>query len=942
MKLLSLLFIILFSGFSSVAQSNLEWVFTDSGSVNGGFASTVVLSNGDIFVKGFNDNNADLDPGPAVVTFSCPEFLARYSPAGNLIFARPFNYYNGNTNLSTGVLIKDKNENIYNVFNSTGSFDFDSIPGPTQLNLGIQQYGIAKFDAQGNYKWSFKFDMNVVSPRCAALSDGSILILGQVDWGPADLDPDTGTWIFSNPQGTIETFIAKFDSSGHFVTAKEFHTASGIYPDECVLQQIACDSSNNVYLSGGFLGTVDFDPGGGVHNLFATTNAGGYGENVLLKLDNNLNFVYAYKFYHSDEFGFSLYSDKIGNLFLSGECKAPFDIDPSPSVSMINNQSQNCTFLAKFDPSGIFQWVKTLYTNSYYTSYMYINSFENDGSMYLSFGLTDTIIANSFGFYDLSFLDAYPYPYMYIIKLDSNGTAIYDLKVGRLMNMQAWDFEFTDPTHFYVHGRIMLNRPADIEIGPGIYPLASVSISQFFLTHYSLDYQINAIHGNAFLDLNSNAIHDSIEAGIQNVIVQLTPGPIYVSTDNRGDYGAYVSSGNYTITTPAIPLHLTGPIPSANTASFPSVNQVDTANNFAFQLNPGESDLRVALTEYGFARPAHDINYNFTYSNVGSVTQSGSVELMLDSNLTFLSSTIAPDNIIGNILTWNYSGFLPFQSFNINLTATVSSTSTLGDTILSTVIIYPVAGDMLPIDNYDTSEVAVVTSYDPNSKEIKPSGDIGLLDVVNGAYLTYTIQFQNTGNDTAFSISIHDTLSDKLDLSSLELLASSHPYTFRLYPGKLAEFKFENIFLPDSIVNETGSHGFVKYRVKLKSTLAVGDQIKNTAHIYFDLNTPIATNTVQTEVLFIVIISENTSFNFFDLFPNPAQNKISFRSKTSGHSQKEYRIFDAFGILKLENKAEISSSKPEIDISGLSPGIYFLEIVDFENNKFKTSFAVMR
>ena len=82
--------------------------------------------------------------------------------------------------------------------------------------------------------------------------------------------------------------------------------------------------------------------------------------------------------------------------------------------------------------------------------------------------------------------------------------------------------------------------------------------------------------------------------------------------------------------------------------------------------------------------------------------------------------------------------------------------------------------------------------------------------------------------------------------------------------------------------------------------------------------------------------------NFFDLFPNPAQNKISFRSKTSGHSQKEYRIFDAFGILKLENKAEISSSKPEIDISGLSPGIYFLEIVDFENNKFKTSFAVMR
>ncbi|MCI4670303.1 MAG: hypothetical protein MRZ79_19355, partial [Bacteroidia bacterium] len=102
-----------------------------------------------------------------------------------------------------------------------------------------------------------------------------------------------------------------------------------------------------------------------------------------------------------------------------------------------------------------------------------------------------------------------------------------------------------------------------------------------------------------------------------------------------------------------------------------------------------------------------------------------------------------------------------------------------------------------------------IGSYDPNDKTaIPPAGDI-----LPASPLTYTIRFQNTGTDTAFFINILDTLSQNLDINTLEVQVASHPYVFEVISQNPAvvRFRFDPIFLPDSTTDLEGSNGFVKF-----------------------------------------------------------------------------------------------------------------------------------
>src|SRR6185436_13012980 len=108
--------------------------------------------------------------------------------------------------------------------------------------------------------------------------------------------------------------------------------------------------------------------------------------------------------------------------------------------------------------------------------------------------------------------------------------------------------------------------------------------------------------------------------------------------------------------------------------------------------------------------------------------------------------------------------------------------------------------------------------------------------------------FQNTGNDTAFNISVHDTLDSKLDWASIEMVTASHPYRLSITNGNQMNWKFDNILLVDSIHNEPKSHGYIVYRIKPKPTVQINDVIANSASIYFDFNSPVQTNTQLTTI----------------------------------------------------------------------------------------------
>ena len=122
------------------------------------------------------------------------------------------------------------------------------------------------------------------------------------------------------------------------------------------------------------------------------------------------------------------------------------------------------------------------------------------------------------------------------------------------------------------------------------------------------------------------------------------------------------------------------------------------------------------------------------------------------------------------------------------------------------------------------------------------------INQANSQKIEYKIRFQNTGNDTAFTVVVRDTLDTDLDIFSVRSGVASHAYTFRMYGSRILEWTFNSIMLTDSSTNEAKSHGFVCFEVNQNKDLADGTLITNHADIYFDFNSPIITNTTSHKI----------------------------------------------------------------------------------------------
>lgn len=223
-----------------------------------------------------------------------------------------------------------------------------------------------------------------------------------------------------------------------------------------------------------------------------------------------------------------------------------------------------------------------------------------------------------------------------------------------------------------------------------------------------------------------------------------------------------------------------------------------------------------------------------------------------------------------------------------------------------------------------------IGSFDPNAKIAYPIGSGSNHSIHPNSTINYTIQFQNTGTDTAFLVRIKDTLSPFLDISSLQILGGSHPFTWKIQGENTLLFTFDNIKLVDSLSNEPESHGFVSFKIRPKINTPLLSNIFNQAAIFFDFNEPIITNQVQHQLALDFLLTNvntipiNSDNDFFSLYPNPSQNEVTVDLKTNYQNSKIY-IHNTNGQLmqhfSFDNRRFIN-----LNIHNLPIGIYFLKI----------------
>jgi Leucine-rich repeat (LRR) protein len=226
-----------------------------------------------------------------------------------------------------------------------------------------------------------------------------------------------------------------------------------------------------------------------------------------------------------------------------------------------------------------------------------------------------------------------------------------------------------------------------------------------------------------------------------------------------------------------------------------------------------------------------------------------------------------------------------------------------------------------------------IASYDPNDKKAQPEGyDITNHYIYDYTALDYKIRFQNTGTDTAFNITILDTISPHLDLGTLKMGASSHDYTWSIQNGNVLNVHFPHILLPDSNVNEALSNGFFRYKIEQKANNPNGTVINNSAAIYFDFNPPVLTNTtwhtIGEDFVTVTLLDQTTIIDEtidVSIYPNPFHEKTTLVVKGKDYEQLELSVFDVTGRLVTTTRSS-EHNRIELSRNGMTQGVYFYQL----------------
>lgn len=393
------------------------------------------------------------------------------------------------------------------------------------------------------------------------------------------------------------------------------------------------------------------------------------------------------------------------------------------------------------------------------------------------------------------------------------------------------------------------------------------------ITRLCSDDECGWVEGQVFNDVDFDCDTTGND-GLQGRIVNFQPGNKSTSTNALGEYRIHLLAGNYNATS-TVPNHYNQFCPPSGIQAV-SVTPGDTAPAIDFGWTPDANvqDLRITMVSSP-ARPGFDMYYDVIFENVGTIPMNGTVTVDLDTMVDYLQSSVTPDAINGQSLSWNFNNLELFEQRTIRVEANVHPfVSLLGDTMHTVAIIDPIATDALPADNTWNQDQIITGAYDPNDKRVVPGwGNFGEVEL-GTEELTYTIRFQNTGTDTAFFIRITDVLPEELDPTSLDMLGASHPYSVEI-EDRLVTWSFDNILLPDSGTNQLESNGYVTFKIKTDGNQPDGTQISNNAAIYFDFNPPIITNDCYTTWTFFVGVEEQTTMNDLHLYPNPSDGAVT-------------------------------------------------------------------
>jgi hypothetical protein len=339
-------------------DGNLVWAKQMGGSTSDNGRRIVTDGSGNVYLTGSFSGTADFDPGPGTFNLysagSWDIFICKLDADGNLLWVKGFG---SNTQEDHGNAIAiDTAGNVYTTGSFKGTIDFDPGSGTANLTADYIDVFVCKLDTSGNYVWADKMGGIATDIGYAITVDATnnVYITGHFRWTNCDYDPGPGV-VYLSTYGDSEEFIVKLNADGNLIWAKQLNTGAYNYSYG---YGIAVDNSGNVYTTGGFKGTTDFDPGAGTFNM----TAGGLTDGFVCKLNSSGDFVWAKILggCQIDDNANYITLDAAGNVYTTGTFQYIADFDPGAGVYELHAAGSTDVFISKLTSSGSFVWARKL------------------------------------------------------------------------------------------------------------------------------------------------------------------------------------------------------------------------------------------------------------------------------------------------------------------------------------------------------------------------------------------------------------------------------------------------------------------------------------------------------------------------------------------------------------------------------------------------------
>jgi len=381
---------------SGVLNAQEEWYKTFTGA-NSIFITKVIQdTNDNWYLTGTFSGSFDADPGVGVSTLTSAGltdiFLIKLNPEGEFIWAKR---YGGVRSDRPNDLEIDNNGILVMVGTFQATINFNSEADPVEFSLlggnnsSMFESFLLKLEPNGNYydAYHFRTTSTLSSNEITALaidSENNLIIAGFFD-GAMDIDPTGDTQIINaTPSFSDDIFIMKFANVDTVLWA---HKIGGIENDKA--NDIAIDELNNIYLTGHFQDSMDFDPS--EDTLFISTTNGIAHDIFIMSLNPDGELRWAKGIgTEGGQFGDKIIYAENDGLYVSGRFSNAVNFNPGGNVEIILSAvGSTNTFLLKLDTQAEVQWARSWTFTGFFQP-----AFGSDGRILVSNFFSGTVDAD--------------------------------------------------------------------------------------------------------------------------------------------------------------------------------------------------------------------------------------------------------------------------------------------------------------------------------------------------------------------------------------------------------------------------------------------------------------------------------------------------------------------------------------------------------------------